>query len=312
MKLLQYHDPGEGKRVGVLTREGAIIDVTTDEAPGVLELLQVAAADSVSLNILVAEMQERASAARPAPAPWEQDSREELSFEAVYVAPTEDGYHLRTPIDSPEVWGCGVTYKRSSDMRDDDSESDIYSRIYAADRPEIFFKATPRCIVGSNQPIGIRRDSKLTATEPELAFVMGEGGEIVGYTLCNDVSAWDIERENPLYLPQSKMYNGCCALGPTFVTPAELDDPYNLDISCVIRRAGATLWEGSVNTEQINWKLEDLAEYLMRDNDCPVGTVVSTGTGIIVPNDLPLQAGDIVDISCDELGTLSNPVVQFG
>ena len=101
-------------------------------------------------------------------------------------------------------------------------------------------------------------------------------------------------------------------MGPTFVSPAELDDPYNLDISCVIRRAGATLWEGSVNTEQINWKLEDLAEYLMRDNDCPVGTVVSTGTGIIVPNDLPLQAGDIVDISCDELGTLSNPVVQFG
>ena len=309
MKLLQYYVPGTGKRVGVLTRENVIIDVTTEESPGVLELLQLAATERVSLNILVAEMQERAASERPAVPPWEE--REELRYETLDVAPREDVAHLLMPLDPPEVWGCGVTYKRSSDMRDEDSASDIYSRVYDADRPEIFFKATASRCVGPNGPIGIRSDSILTATEPEIAFVLGEGTEIVGYTLCNDVSAWDIERENPLYLPQSKIYNNCCAIGPVFVTPSEIEDPYDLELTCEIVRDGEMLWSGSVNTGQIKRRFEELAEYLTRDNDCPVGTVVSTGTGIIVPNELPLQPGDIVRIDCSELGTLANPVIQL-
>jgi 2-dehydro-3-deoxy-D-arabinonate dehydratase len=196
-------------------------------------------------------------------------------------------------------------------MRDDDSEQDIYSRVYYADRPEIFFKATPSRCVGPNGFIGIRSDSTLTATEPELAYVLDDNGEIVGYTLCNDVSAWDIERDNPLYLPQSKVFYGCCALGPMFVTPSEIDDPYNLDMTCAVLRGDEIIYEGSVNTSQINWKFEQLTEFLMRDNPIPFGTVVSTGTGIIVPNDLPLAAGDIVKIEIDGFGILSNPVKQL-
>ena len=311
MKLIQYWQPGEGKRVGVLTREDTVIDVTTDESPGVLELLELAARERLSLNILVAEMQERASEDRPASAPWETETQEGVTFDALNVPPDEDVRHLMLPIDPPEVWGCGVTYKRSSDMRDGDSQSDIYSRVYSGDRPEIFFKATAARCAAQNAPIGIRSDSKLTATEPELAFVLGAGSEIVGYSLCNDVSAWDIERDNPLYLPQSKTYNGCCGLGPAFATPAEIDDPYDLEITCTILRDGDVLWTGTVNTGQISKRFDVLTEYLLRDNDCPVGTVVSTGTGIMVPNDLPLEHGDVVEIACPPIGTLSNPVVAL-
>jgi len=209
------------------------------------------------------------------------------------------------------VWGCGVTYKRSAEMRDDDSEQDIYSRVYNSNRPEIFFKGTKSRCAGPNDFIGIRSDSKLTATEPELAYILGADGEIVGYTICNDVSAWDLERENPLYLPQSKVFYGCCALGPMFVTASEIDDPYNLDVKCTILRNDKPLYEGEVNTSQINWKFEELTEFLCRDNPVPIGTVVSTGTGIIVPNDLPLAPGDIVQIEIGGLGTLSNPVKKL-
>lgn len=310
MKLIQYHQPGQGKRVGVVTRENTVIDVTTEESPSVLALLELSARERVSLNILVAEMQERAAENRPFVAPWERENIQPLRFETLDVTPNSDTPHLLLPLDPPEVWGCGVTYKRSSDMRDEDSQTDIYSRAYFGDRPEIFFKATAHRCVGQRGAIAIRSDSKLTATEPELAFVLGAEGEIVGYTLCNDVSAWDIERENPLYLPQSKIYNGCCALGPTFVTPAEIDDPYNLELTCTILRDGKILWEGSANTSQMKRTFEELAGWLLRDNDCPVGTVVSTGTGIIVPNTLPLAHGDVVQIACPPMGTLINTVVQ--
>ena len=234
-----------------------------------------------------------------------------LSLEKLDVLPDEKTSHLLTPIDAPEVWGCGVTYKRSADMRDDDTQQDIYSRVYHADRPEIFFKATPSRCVGPNDFIGIRSDSVLTATEPELAYVLGADGEILGYTLCNDVSAWDIERDNPLYLPQSKVFYGCCAIGPMFITTSEVDDPYNLEMKCTIFRDEKEIYEGKVNTSQINWKFEQLTEFLMRDNPIPFGTVVSTGTGIIVPNDLPLAPNDIVQIEVKGFGTLSNPVKQL-
>jgi 2-dehydro-3-deoxy-D-arabinonate dehydratase len=311
MKLIQYVEPGAGRRVGVVTRDNTVMDVTTDECPGVLDLLRLAAQERISLNILVAEMQERASESRPPVAPWERESAPTLKYEMLDVPADEDAAHLTLPLEPPEVWGCGVTFQRSSDMRDDDSRSDIYSRVYRSERPEIFFKATAQRCVGPHDAIGIRRDSRLTATEPELAFILGGDGEIAGYTLCNDVSAWDIERDNPLYLPQSKIYNRCCALGPTFVTPSELDDPYDLRITCTIVREGEELWQGSVSTGQMNRRFDELAEFLLRDNDCPVGTVVSTGTGIIVPNSLPLLPGDVVRISCPPIGTLTNPVVRL-
>ena len=316
MKLIQFHLPNLGKRVGIVTREEEVIDVTSEESRGVLEILELAHRELVSLGVVLADIQEEV--ASPAPIQLSHPNMEDaatesdrLTLKKLDVAPAENVPHLLTPIDAPEVWGCGVTYKRSADMRDDDSEQDIYSRVYHADRPEIFFKATPARCVGPNGFIGIRSDSTLTATEPELAYVLDSDGEIVGYTLCNDVSAWDIERDNPLYLPQSKVFYGCCALGPMFVTPSEIDDPYNLDMRCTVLRGEETLYEGGVNTSQINWKFEQLTEFLMRDNPIPFGTVVSTGTGIIVPNDLPLAAGDVVEIEIDGFGTLSNPVKQL-
>ena len=317
MKLIQFHLPNLGKRVGIVTREEEIIDVTSEESSSVLEILELAHREQVSLGVILADIQEKVATPTPiqlqARPNQENETAESdgLTLRKLDTAPSENVPHLLAPIDSPEVWGCGVTYKRSADMRDDDSEQDIYSRVYYADRPEIFFKATPSRCVGPNGFIGIRSDSTLTATEPELAYVLGENGEIVGYTLCNDVSAWDIERDNPLYLPQSKVFYGCCALGPMFVTPSEVDDPYDLDMQCTVLRAEEVIYEGRVNTSQINWKFEQLTEFLMRDNPIPFGTIVSTGTGIIVPNDLPLAAGDVVKIEIDGFGTLSNPVKQL-
>lgn len=317
MKLIQFHLPNLGKRVGIITRENEVIDVTSDESPGVLEILELANKERVSLGALLADIQEQVSSPPPMRFPsspiQETDSIDDdvLTLEKLDIPPEENVPHLLAPIDSPEVWGCGVTYKRSADMRDDDSEQDIYSRVYHADRPEIFFKATPPRCVGPNGYIGIRSDSKLTAAEPELAYILGSEGEILGYTLCNDVSAWDIERDNPLYLPQSKIYNGCCSLGPMLITTSEVDEPYNLQMKCTIVRNEKEIFVGEVNTSQINWKFEQLTEFLMRDNPVPFGTVVSTGTGIIVPNDLPLTHDDIVQIEIDGFGTLSNPVQQL-
>ena len=317
MKLIQFHLPNLGKRVGIVTRDEEVIDVTSEESPGVLEVLALAHQEQVSLGVVLADIQEKVATPAPMQLPSFADAEspptepEGLTLKKLDVAPDENVPHLLPPIDAPEVWGCGVTYKRSADMRDDDSEQDIYSRVYYADRPEIFFKATPSRCVGPNDFIGIRSDSVLTATEPELAYILNEDGEIVGYTLCNDVSAWDIERDNPLYLPQSKVFYGCCALGPMFLTPSEIEDPYNLDMQCTVLRDTDIIYQGEVNTSQINWKFEQLTEFLMRDNPIPLGTVVSTGTGIIVPNDLPLAAGDIVQIEIEGFGTLSNPVKQL-
>jgi 2-dehydro-3-deoxy-D-arabinonate dehydratase len=137
--------------------------------------------------------------------------------------------------------------------------------------------------------------------------LLGHGGEILGYTLANDVSAWDIERENPLYLPQSKVYTACCALGPWWVTPDEIANPYALEMTCTVRRGGTVIFEGSVSTSKLNRKIETLVEYLMRSNPVPAGSVLLTGTGIIVPQEAALAPGDVVTIRVPEIGTLENP-----
>jgi 2-dehydro-3-deoxy-D-arabinonate dehydratase len=188
----------------------------------------------------------------------------------------------------------------------------MYAYVYNEARPEVFFKGTARVCVGPGQAIGIRADSRFTAPEPELALVLGSKGNIVGYTLANDVSAWDIERENALYLPQSKVYTGCCALGPVIVTGDDLPDPYNLEISCTITREGQRRFAGSVSTAKLHRKFETLIEYLRRANPTPAGTVLLTGTGIIVPEDAALAPGDIVTISIPEIGELTNQAQTVG
>ena len=210
------------------------------------------------------------------------------------------------PFSPPEVWGAGVTYKRSADFREEGSG--IYDRVYAEPRPELFFKATASRCAGPGQPIGRRRDSTFTATEPELAVVLGGSGTILGYTLANDVSAWDIERDNPLYLPQSKIFRGCFAFGPVIVTPDEIPDPYALTLSCRVTRGEREVFAGEASTSQLKRRLPELIEWLTRSNDIPAGTVLSTGTGIIQPMDVGLEEGDVVTLACAEIGVLTNPV----
>ncbi|HIA67079.1 TPA: 2-keto-3-deoxy-D-arabinonate dehydratase [Candidatus Poribacteria bacterium] len=312
MKLIQFHQPGLGKRVGVVTRDEEIIDVTSEETPDVLQLLQLANNEGISIGVILADVQEEVSQDDVLVfGPDNEGDNDKLKFADLDNHPDPDTLHLLMPLDPPEAWGFGVTYKRSADMRDKDSDQNIYSRVYHAERPEMFFKGTATRCTGPNGAISIRSDSTFTAAEPELAYILGVNGEILGYTICNDVSAWDIERENPLYLPQSKIFTGCCAIGPMFVTPSEVDDPYHLNIKCQIFRNGQLAYQGEVNTSQINWKFETLTEFLRRDNPIPHGTVVSTGTGIITPEDMPLADGDIVEIEIDGLGKLSNPVKQL-
>jgi 2-dehydro-3-deoxy-D-arabinonate dehydratase len=216
------------------------------------------------------------------------------------------GYTLTIPITPPEVWGAGVTYRRSADFREEGLG--IYDKIYEAPRPELFFKATASRSVGPHAAIGRRKDSAFTAAEPEVCVIVSRGGAILGYTLANDVSAWDIERDNPLYLPQSKVYDGCFSCGPTIVTPDEVADPYGIDVTMVVSRGTTEVFTGSASTGQLKRKLPDLVEWLRKSNDIPTGTILSTGTGIIQPLGSGLEPGDVVTISSPQLGTLSNPV----
>jgi 2-dehydro-3-deoxy-D-arabinonate dehydratase len=215
-------------------------------------------------------------------------------------------FRLTLPLTPAEVWGAGVTYKRSADFREEGSG--IYDKVYVADRPELFFKATAARCAGPGEPIGRRRDSAFTASEPELALVIGKGGAVLGYTLANDVSAWDIERDNPLYLPQSKVYNGCFSFGPVIVTADEIADPYALELHCRVDRKGREVFTGSASTSQLKRRFPELVEWLRRSNDVPGGSVLSTGTGIIQPMDIGLEEGDVVTISCPAIGELRNPV----
>lgn len=212
------------------------------------------------------------------------------------------------PLSPREVWACGCTYPLSASFRDAEhgTREGFYAYVHREPRPEIFFKGTSRHCVGPDANIGLRTDSKFTAPEPEFALVLGSEGKIVGYTLANDVSAWDIERENPLYLPQSKVYTAACALGPVIVTPDEVTDPYAIELSCTIERDGKTLFSGSASTGQIARKFEELLEYLMRANPVPAGSVMLTGTGIIVTEESALAPGDVVTISAPGFGSLRN------
>ena len=215
------------------------------------------------------------------------------------------------PIKPVEVWACGCTYEMSASFRDAEhgTREGFYAHVFKAPRPEIFFKGTARVCVGPGKDIGIRPDSKFTAPEPELGVVLGSKGAVVGYTLANDVSAWDIERENPLYLPQSKVYTACCSLGPVIITVDELTDPYNLEMSLVIKRGDKTTFSGSTSTAKLGRKIETLIEYLMLANPVPAGSVMLTGTGIIVTEESALAPGDICTISVPQFGELSNSAV---
>jgi len=235
----------------------------------------------------------------------------DFSYHDLYESKT-NSLTLLSPIDPPEVWGCGVTYKRSRSAREFETKmKGVYDLVYEAERPEIFFKAAASRCVEPNQEICIRGDSKWTVLEAELAFILGPEEEVVGFTVGNDVSARDIEGENPLYLPQAKIYRGCCALGPTIVTVDEVGKEPDLEVECKIYREGELVFKGSTRTSKMKRRIEELRSYLCRFNPVPVGTVCLTGTGIVPPDDFALRDGDLVEITIEKIGTLRNPVKQL-
>jgi len=218
---------------------------------------------------------------------------------------------LLAPIGSQEVWAAGVTYFRSRDARIEESKAagggDFYARVYDADRPEIFFKSTPHRVSGPRQPVRIRKDSKWNVPEPELAVVVNSSGRIIGWTICNDMSSRDIEGENPLYLPQAKVYDQSCALGPGILVSEEMPPP-STPIRIEILRAGQAAFSGATALDRLKRSPASLVEWLRRDNSFPAGCFLSTGTGIVPGDSFTLQSGDEIRITIDPIGTLTNTV----
>ncbi|WP_127579878.1 fumarylacetoacetate hydrolase family protein [Paenibacillus koleovorans] len=224
----------------------------------------------------------------------------------------EEGLAFLVPVEAPEVWAAGVTYQRSREARNYEATggkldaSTFYDKVYDAVRPELFLKSTAARTVGTGTEVRLRSDSDWQVPEPELGLVLDSEGTIVGYTIGNDMSCRDIEGENPLYLPQAKMWSRSCSIGP-YVRLAEfVPDPYALDIGCRIFRDGQLCFDGSASTGQLKRKLEELVEFLKRDNDLFEGTVLLTGTCVVPPNEFTLAAGDRIEISITGLGTLVN------
>jgi 2-dehydro-3-deoxy-D-arabinonate dehydratase len=220
---------------------------------------------------------------------------------------------LLAPIDRQEVWAAGVTYKRSREARERESAgaARFYDLVYTAQRPELFFKAPADRVVGPGDRVRVRRDSRWTVPEPELALVISPRLRIVGYTIGNDMSARDIEGENPLYLPQAKVYDHACAVGPVITLAEAMPPPDQVAIRLTIERAGATVFEGATSLTQMARPLTDLVAWLGRDNSFPHGAILLTGTGIVPPDDFSLAAGDGVTIEITGIGRLVNVVEQL-
>lgn len=223
-----------------------------------------------------------------------------------------DDVTLLAPIDRQEVWAAGVTYQRSQTARMQESEHGAthYDRVYTAPRPELFFKATPHRVAGPEQPVRIRQDTQWCVPEPELALVLNSHLRLVGFTVGNDMSARDIEGENPLYLPQAKVYSGCCALGPCITLAEQMPPRQQTQITLRILRGDAVAFQGSTSLSQLKRTYEELIGYLARDNAFPDGVFLLTGTGIVPEDDFTLAQGDLIEIAIDGIGTLRNPVVQ--
>ena len=282
MRLIRFLDDAGEPLAGVLDSSGAIATLTA--APALADLL------AQPLSRILEICADPGGRTRPAE-------------RAALLAPV-DG---RT-----EVWAAGVTYERSRTARMAESENsaDIYDRVYAAQRPELFFKSAAWRVSGPGAPVSVRADSAINVPEPELAAVLNFAGDVVGYTICNDMSSRSIEGENPLYLPQAKVYLGGCAVGP-WIRPAwEIDDPYALTIEMTISRGGEVVWAGTSSTSGLRRRIDELAGYLFAEDDFPAGVVLSTGTSLVPDLPFTLQPGDEIRIAISEVGELVNQVVR--
>ena len=241
----------------------------------------------------------------------EQAATETVDVDPDTLEPREQ-WRLTLPTDCPEVWCAGVTYERSRDARVEESQTearDAYSLVYEAERPELFLKdAGRRRTVGQRARIGIRSDSAWNVPEPELGLVLGERGALLGVTAGNDVCSRDIEGANPLYLPQAKVYAGACAIGPAVLVPESWEEPFEIRLR--IRRNGETLFEGETTTARMKRTFQELAEFCVRDNPVPPGSVLLTGTGLVPPDDFTLDPGHEVEVEISGVGRLVNEVTK--
>jgi len=297
-QLCRFHLPGQGPRLG--QRVGDMVyDLTASGQPvfaSLAALLQASTRGSIQTWL-----EQVALSVLPTVAYAELDR-----------PPAPGTSHLLPPVDHQEVWAAGVTYAWSREARVREAVAkDIYVRVYEAERPELFFKAAPEQVVGPHEWIGLRGDSHWNVPEPELALVLNPEMKIVGYTVGNDVSSRDIEGENPLYLPQAKVYRHSCALGPVITLAEEGVNPLSLSIRLTIHRGDGVAFENQTSTGKIHRHLEDLAAYLGRYYDLPNGAVLLTGTGIVPGDDFTLQQGDEVAIEIESVGLLRNPVKQM-
>lgn len=224
-------------------------------------------------------------------------------------APNNNVPHLLMPIVPTEVWGAGVTYERSRSARNEEEKvsSGIYDKVYSAVRPELFFKATSSRCVGPNEKCGIRADSKWTVPEPEFCLILSDKGEILAYSLGDDMNARDIEGENPLYLPQAKIHRACFSFGPTIFIPDPKETVF-LSMWCRILRNGKEVFCDKTDTSHLHRPFSDMVKYLLRMN-IPAFTVLSTGTGIVPPEDFALQENDVIEIGSEQIGVLRNTVI---
>src|ERR1044071_4390414 len=282
MRICRFKQGDTKPRVGVLSGASDVVDLAQagiENLEAVLESDQ-AVADLIILNISKA---------------WK-------------LALTD--VQLLAPVERQEVWAAGVTYLRSRTARMEESEfsATAYDRVYAADRPELFFKSMPHKVVPHEQPVSIRRDSKWNVPEPELALVLNSKGKLVGFTIGNDMSSRDIEGANLLYLPQAKIYDGSCALGPWIQLGVSEIDARSWAIDLKIFRQGAPAFSGKTSVSQIKRTFDELAGYLFRSQSFPHGAVLLTGTGIIPPDSFTLESGDAVEITISGIGTLKDPV----
>ncbi|GAA5430650.1 fumarylacetoacetate hydrolase family protein [Haloarcula japonica] len=235
---------------------------------------------------------------------------DELSARHLDAAETVSEQRLEAdaadPVTADEIWAAGVTYQISEEARTEESDTpEMYLYVHDAERPEIFFKSTPNRTVGPDEAVGIRADSDWDVPEPELAIVLYEG-EIVGYTIGNDMSSRSIEGENPLYLPQAKVYDRCCSVGPAVVT--DIEDPHSLTLSMSIHRDGERVYRGETNTSEMKRTCEELVSYYTAHNAVPELSVLLTGTSLVPDDDFTLQEGDEVTIDIESIGRLKNPV----
>jgi 2-dehydro-3-deoxy-D-arabinonate dehydratase len=284
-RILRFRGPDGAARIGAIdpVAPSTVIELASPDALEAIRFGQIAERASVSSRSIEARNPETLEL----PEPWE----------------------LLAPIVPSETWAAGVTYERSRRARVEESQvQDVYSRVYDADRPELFLKdAAGRRTVGPGASVGVRADSRWTVPEPELALVLGEGGTILGATIGNDVTARDIEGTNPLYLPQAKLYAGACALGPAILLPDDWEAPFAIELR-ILDEGGSTLYEGATSTERMRRSLEELVYFLGRDNPLPAGTVLLTGTGLVPPDEVALSPGHTVEIRVPGIGILRNPV----